>query len=268
MGARVKEPVAREREFYDAWAGRVDPEKIKVEQYFEASTCPENRYLLKSMGDIRGASILELGCGAGENSVYFSLMGANCLASDCSEGMLELVQSLASRYQVKLKTQVMDAMDIPYPDNHFDFVYTANTLHHVDFEMATREIHRVLRKDGKLLSWDPLRHNPVINIYRRMATKVRTADEKPLDINVVAKLKRLFSRVEYDTFWLATLWLFICFFLVEKIHPNDEPYWKKIVTDEPRLRARYLKLERIDKFLKKLGFLKRFAWNIAIVATK
>ena len=249
-------------------AQEVDAGKISVEQYFEASTCPENRYLLSKMGEIRGASILELGCGTGENSVFFSLKGADCIATDCSTEMLNLAAALASRYNVHLKTQVVNAMNIPWPDNTFDFAYLANTLHHVDFEKTTREVHRVLKTGGKMLSWDPLIHNPVINIYRRIATKVRTADEKPLNINVVEKLQEYFSKVDYETFWLATLWLFVRFYLVEKVHPNDEPYWKKIVTEEPRLRNSYLKLEKIDKALKKLGFFNRFAWNIALVATK
>ena len=111
-------------------------------------------------------------------------------------------------------------------------------------------------------------HNPVINVYRRMATKVRTEDEHPLNINVAKKLSTFFSKVEYDTFWFATLWIFVRFYLIEKVHPNDDPYWKKIISDEERLRSRYLRLEKIDTFLKKIPFLKRYAWNIAIVATK
>ncbi|MBL0033466.1 MAG: class I SAM-dependent methyltransferase [Bacteroidetes bacterium] len=48
--------------------------------------------------------ILDLGCGAGENSVYFTLKGANCIATDYSDGMLHVVDELAARYNVKVKT--------------------------------------------------------------------------------------------------------------------------------------------------------------------
>ena len=133
---------------------------------------------------------------------------------------------------------------------------------------CTNEIYRVLKPGGKMLSWDPLKHNPVINIYRRMATKVRTEDESPLNINVVDKLRKNFSTVQYDTFWFATLWIFIRFYLIEKVHPNDEPYGKKIISDEERIRKRYFRLEKFDRLFKKIPFMKRFAWNIAIIATK
>ena len=117
-------------------------------------------------------------------------------------------------------------------------------------------------------TWDPLRHNPIINIYRRLATLVRSQDERPLDIGIVRFMEGLFSRVEWDVFWLATLWLFARFYLIERVHPNEEPYWKKIITDEPRLRPTYERLERVDRWLKRWPSLGRFAWNVAIVAWK
>jgi hypothetical protein len=85
---------------------------------------------------------------------------------------------------------------------------------------------------------------------------------------VIDKTKQIFSKVEYDTFWLATLWIFLRFYLIEGIHPNEERYWKKILTDELRLRRTYYRLEKLDYLLKKIPYMKRFAWNIAIVAQK
>ena len=58
------------------------------------------------------------------------------------------------------------------------------------------------------------------------------------------------------------------FYLIERVHPNDERYWKKILTDEPRLRSTYMRLERLDGYLKKLPLARRMCWNIAVVATK
>jgi hypothetical protein len=58
------------------------------------------------------------------------------------------------------------------------------------------------RRGGGVL--DPLRYNPLINIYRRMATAVRTADEHPLGMDDLRQLKRTFRRVEARFFWLAS----------------------------------------------------------------
>jgi ubiquinone/menaquinone biosynthesis C-methylase UbiE len=159
-------------------------------------------------------------------------------------------------------------MNIDFPDNSFDIVYAANILHHVNPQAALLEMYRVVKPGGKICFWDPLKHNPIINLYRQIAKDVRTEDEAPLDINIVQFTRQLFSEVTYDTFWLASLWIFLQFYLIERIDPNQERYWKKIIDEEPRLRKLYYHLEKIDRWLKKFPWMKRFAWNLAVVATK
>ncbi len=265
----LDETLEKERRFHDNWAAAIDVDGIRVADYFEACTAPENRFILRQMGDIRGKRLLDLGCGAGENSVYFAKQGANCVATDYSPGMVEVALKLAASNGVEIEGRTANAMALDFPDNTFDLVYASNLLHHIpDPKIALKEMHRVLKPGGKACFWDPLKHNPVINVYRRMATEVRTEDEMPLDINIVNYIQSLFSETSYDTFWIATLWIFLRFYLIEKVDPNQERYWKKIILEQERLAPTYLRLEKLDKFLKKLPLMKRLAWNIAVVATK
>lgn len=183
--------------------------------------------------------------------------------------MVEKALKLAAAHGVQIEGRTMNAMEIEFPDNTFDIVYSANLLHHLpDPLKALHEIHRVLKPGGKLCFWDPLRHNPVINVYRRIVTEVRTRDEMALDISITRVVQSLFRETVYDTFWLATLWIFLRFYLIERIDPNKERYWKKIIVEKIRLEPAYRRLERIDRLLKLVPFIKRFAWNIAVVATK
>ena len=264
-----EETLKKERQFHDAWASTIDVDGIRVKDYFEACTAPENRFILKQLGDITGKKLLDLGCGAGENSVYFAKKGALCVATDYSPGMVEVALKLAEKNGVKIEGCTANAMELEFPDNTFDIVYASNLLHHLpEPKLAIREMHRVLKPGGKACFWEPLKHNPVINVYRRMATKVRTEDETPLDINIVKFVNSLYSDVAYDTFWLATLWIFLRFYLIEKVHPNKERYWKKIIIEQARLEPEYRRLENLDNLLKKLPGMKRFAWNLAVVARK
>lgn len=263
------ERLARERIFHDDWASTITVESIRVEDYFEACTAPENRFIVQQMGDLQGKYLLDLGCGAGENSVYFAKRGAVCVASDYSPGMVQVTLQLAERHGVGIEGCVADAMTLHFPDNSFDYVYASNLLHHLpNPEGAIAEMHRVLKPGGKACFWDPLRHNPVINIYRRMATAVRTPDEMPLHIDMVEFVRSQFSEIAYNTFWLATLWIFLQFYLIEGVDPNKERYWKKIIEECDRLEPEYQFLEKIDGWLKKLPLIERFAWNLAVVATK
>ncbi len=263
------EVLRKEQVFHDQWAAALDVDGIQVADYFEACTAPENRFILKQLGDVRGKYLLDLGCGAGENSVYFALRGAQCVAADYSPGMVEVALKLAEKNGVEVAGRVVNAMAIDFPDNTFDIVYASNLLHHIpDPRLAIQEMHRVLKPGGKVCFWDPLKHNPVINVYRRIATKVRTEDEMPLDIRIVDFVRSRFSHTAYDTFWLATLWIFLRFYLIERVNPNEERYWKKIILEHRRLEPSYHRLERYDRWLKKLPLMKRFAWNLAVVATK
>jgi SAM-dependent methyltransferase len=259
----------REREFHDSWASEIDVDNLRVEDYFEACTAPENRFILRQLGDLRGKRLLDLGCGAGENSVYFAKRGAACVATDYSPGMVAVALKLAESAGVKIEGKVMSATDIEFADNSFDIVYASNLLHHVpDTPKAVREMHRVLKPGGKACFWDPLKHNPVIDVYRRMATKVRTEDEHPLDIQIVKDARKLFSEVAYDTHWLASLWILMEFYLIDRVHPNQERYWKKIIIEHRQLEKKYYALEKVDRLLKKIPGMKRMAWNLSVVATK
>jgi SAM-dependent methyltransferase len=259
----------KEQEFHDRWAAAIDVDGIRVADYFEACTAPENRFILKQLGPVHNQYLLDLGCGAGENSVYFALQGARCVAGDYSPGMVDVALKLAASNGVQVEGRVINAMAIDFPDNTFDIVYASNLLHHIpDPKVAIREMHRVLKPGGKACFWDPLRHNPVINVYRRMATEVRTEDEMPLDIQLVDFVRSHFSHTQADTFWIASLWIFLRFYLIEKVNPNQERYWKKIIIEHQRLRSTYSRLEKLDHLLKKVPGMKRMAWNLAVVATK
>lgn len=191
------------------------------------------------------------------------------MASDYSPGMVSVALKLAEQNHVQVEGRVINAMAIDFPDNTFDIIYAANLLHHIPDPMAViKEMHRVLKPGGKACFWDPLKHNPVINVYRRMATEVRTEDETPLDIALVKQVRSQFSAVKWDTFWIATLWIFLRFYLIEKVNPNQERYWKKIILEHTRLQPTYRRLEKLDRVLKKLPGMKRMAWNLAVVATK
>ena len=258
----------RERRFHDEWATGIEVEHLDVERHFEGATSPENRFILRQLGSLKGKYVLDLGCGAGEGSVYFALQGARCVASDYSAGMVQVAARLAERYGVSIDTMVMDATCLEVPDNTFDVVYASNLLHHVAPLAVLSEMHRALKPGGKACFWDPLAHNPAIKVYRKIAKEVRTEDEHPLTMGIVRDVRALFREVAYDTFWLFTLWIFMRFYLIERVHPNDERYWKKIITEEPRLRPLYCRLEKLDELVKRIPWMKRFAWNIAVVATK
>jgi ubiquinone/menaquinone biosynthesis C-methylase UbiE len=266
---KLKKQHKAESEFHDEWATTIKVDELDVPLNFTAITAAENRYCIERMGDLRGKRLLDLGCGAGETSVYFATQGANVTAVDISEGMINVVKKLADRYNVRVDARAMLAEDIKFDDNTFDIVFGNGVLHHTYRPATYEEVHRVLKPGGMGIFIEPLTYNPIIGIYRRIAMAVRTEDEKPFNYKDFKKLRHVFASVEHKEFWVFALWIFMRMFLVERLHPAKYRYWKHIITHHEQYRETYLKLRRWDDaLLSKLPGLGRFAWNTVIVLRK
>ena len=71
--AMLDEVLRREREFHDAWAKVIDRDGIHVPDYFEACTAPENRFILRHLGD--GAKYILVWSVVPVKTVFISLCG-------------------------------------------------------------------------------------------------------------------------------------------------------------------------------------------------
>jgi ubiquinone/menaquinone biosynthesis C-methylase UbiE len=259
----------REAAFHDTWAGSTRPDDVLVRESFEGPTSVENQFILKLMGPLTGKKLLDIGSGLGESSVYFALQGADVTALDISPGMVETTLSLGKRHGVELKGVVSVAEELNVPSASFDLVYIANAIHHVqDRTRMYDEIRRVLRPGGRFFSYDPLAYNPVINVYRRMATEVRTPDERPLTRADVKLASKYFSSFGHREFWIASLALFAKYYLKDHIHPNRERYWKRITHETEKNLRWWLPLRSADAVLTRIPGVRWLAWNVVMWGEK
>lgn len=266
----MSEELDREREFHDDWANSVQPNEVDVMGAWTELATPETFWISRQLGDIKGLKVLDLGCGLGEGSVYFALRGAEVTASDLSPGMCDLARRVAIHNGVQVQTLITSATDLSnVPDNSYDIVYGANMLHHVDIEKCIDEVFRVLKPGGRAAFWDPVQYNPIINIYRKMASGVRTEDEHPLRVKDLAYIKQKFDKTNTKFFWLSATLIFVRFYLIDKIGPSEGRYWKLII-DRREKHSNFLKFaHRFDRvLLRVIPPLKWWCWNVAVVAKK
>jgi len=261
--------VEREVEFHDEWAKSVDPASVRVDAIETVCTMPETRYIISVIGkeNLKSKKILEIGCGCGEASVYFAKQGAEVFATDISQGMVDLTLNVASYHNVTINGKACPADSLPFEDNTFDIVYAANVLHHVDFDLTLDEIKRVLKPDGMFVCWDPIKYNPAIIVYRRLASGVRTIDEHPIDKAYLKSVKKRFCHVSNKGFWLLTNLVFVKYYFVDKLNPSKVRYWKYIIEDAENIKGMYSRLENIDRLLLKMfPFLKWMCWNMVVIS--
>ena len=259
----------RETEFHDLWAVSTPLDQIAVREAFEAPTAMENKAILELMGDLRGQRLLDVGAGLGESSVYFAMRGALVTAVDLSPGMVRCAVELGRLHGVAIDGVVQSGEDLNVAENHFDIVYIANTIHHVtDKDRLFQQIHRALKPGGRFFSFDPLAYNPVIEVYRRMATKVRTEDEAPLTFADAEHAGQYFLNVQHREFWILTLSLFLKYFLIDRVHPNADRYWKRIFGETASSLWWWMPLERVDRILTRIPGVRRLAWNMVMWGEK
>jgi SAM-dependent methyltransferase len=259
----------REAAFHDAWAGSTPIGDVLVRECFEAPTALENRFILSRMGNLKGKRLLDIGAGLGESSVYFALQGAQVTITDISPGMVQTGRELARRHGVEVEGIVSEAEDLGVAAETFDFVYIANTIHHVrDRDALFQKIHRALKPGGRFFSYDPLAYNPAINVYRRIATEVRTEDEKPLRVADLQLARKYFPNVRHREFWISTLLLFVKYYSVDRVHPNQDRYWKRILRETPESLHWWKPLRAIDAALTRLPLMRWLAWNIVMWGEK
>ena len=261
------ERIQNEREFHDEWANSEDVEKIDVRASNEVCTAPEMRYITKRLGDMKGKRLLDVGCGLGEASVYFAMLGADVTSFDLSQGMLDATSRLAQANGVSVKQHVASAEDMQLSsDAKFDIIYAGNLLHHVDIEETITRIKPHLAVGGMFVTWDPLTYNPAINVYRSMATDVRTPDEHPLKWSDIKLFHKHFGTVETRYFWFTTLIIFVIMAFAQRRNPNKERFWKVVVQEGNKWGWLYRPLESLDRLLLAVfPPLRLLCWNVVIV---
>jgi 2-polyprenyl-3-methyl-5-hydroxy-6-metoxy-1,4-benzoquinol methylase len=108
---------------------------------------------LALLGDVGGRRILDLGCGEGGYARELARRGADVVAVDGSERLVEVARARAAAAGLAVRHLCRNANDLAgLGDASFDLVLAAMSLMDVaDYAGAVREAHRVLRPSGELV---------------------------------------------------------------------------------------------------------------------
>jgi len=150
------------------------------------------------MAGAKSKDVLEIGSTAWENLDLVNNSPRNVTCINISEKFLQKGKDLYNELNpsTNIDFVLMDANKLEFADNSFDVVFGIGILHHLDFETAIKEIHRVLKNGGFCCFSEPLIGNPIGKIVRKRTPEVRTPDEKPLGKQEITVLNNYFE-VDY-----------------------------------------------------------------------
>ena len=110
---------------------------------------------LNHFGDIRGKTIMEIGCGPGASALYFASLGADVIAIDISaKAISDLTEFCADHGITNVRPICVNVLDISTV-GQVDFVFGCLILHHLEpFGQFASQLRRTLKPGGKAFFYE------------------------------------------------------------------------------------------------------------------
>lgn len=152
-------------------------------------------YSFALLGDVRGRTILDFGCGSGENSLLLARRGARVIGVDISADLLALASRRLALNGLGGSAEfvVGSAHDLPLPDASVDGVMGIAILHHLDLQAAAKEIYRVLKPGATAIFQEPVRDSAVVRGVRKLIP-YRAPDVSPFERPLTTRELKAFAR--------------------------------------------------------------------------
>jgi SAM-dependent methyltransferase len=190
-------------------------------------------YAYHELGGVEGRRIVDFGCGSGANSVLLANRGAHVWGIDISEDLLRLARR---RLEVSGRAGgatfiAGSAHDMPFPDNSIDVVFGIAILHHLDLDLVSREVRRVLKPGGRAIFQEPVRNSAVVRFVRSLIP-YRAPDispyERPLTDGELRRFAAGFTTCSVRAFALPHV-------QVGQKLPVVKKYWRTLYDMDRRL---------------------------------
>jgi ubiquinone/menaquinone biosynthesis C-methylase UbiE len=125
-------------------------------------TMPEKKFrriLVESIYPQDDESILEFGFGTGQNLILVKNQNQNIRLTglDIDPKVKDIANYKLAKNNLTVPLDLYSGNIFPYPDNHFDKIYSCLVFHQLDADTKTnclKEIYRVLKPGGELIIAD------------------------------------------------------------------------------------------------------------------
>jgi ubiquinone/menaquinone biosynthesis C-methylase UbiE len=136
------DPITSVQSGYDRWAAVYDHDGNPLQGF-------EEPVVQAAAGNVRGLTVLDLGCGTGRHSLWLAAAGATVTAVDFSEGMLAEARKKPEADAVRWLAHNLDET-LPFAGGTFALVVSGLVLEHLrELDGFFAEARRVLKPGGR-----------------------------------------------------------------------------------------------------------------------
>ena len=118
-------------------------------------------FMIEQFVALQDQKILEIGCGDGRISKLLAHNSRKYIAIDPDEQSIEKAKSQIPHVDFRIGSG--EALE--FEDGSFPLILFTLSLHHLDSNLALKEVHRVLTSDGQLIILEPLANGEVARIF-------------------------------------------------------------------------------------------------------
>jgi len=159
----------------------------------------KNRLIDKIASEYRSGTLLEVGCGLGQDLAKFAKRGLTVTGIDLAPSVALMARKHLEAYGLKGDVFQGNGEDLQFSDDKFDVVYSCGVLQHTpNIQQAVDEIYRVTRKGGMAVVVVYHRYSLFHLISKLGKANVEFEDQDPPIINTYSKkeLWRIFSKFQ------------------------------------------------------------------------
>lgn len=137
---------------FNDWSKKYD-KSVLQQLVFRRS---HDMFIMDLVQDKKPFRLLDVGCGTGEFILKLREQrnDLSIYGMDISDEMINVAKQ-KSRLDNGLDFKIGDVENMPYEDNYFDYITCSHSFHHYpNKRKAVREMHRVLKNNGKVMIID------------------------------------------------------------------------------------------------------------------
>ena len=148
--------MSKDKDNYIDYTHKFFQKWLPLYDLFAASIFNVYSQTVKEVKVTKGLKVLDICTGTGEISIRLAKQGADVVAVDITEAMLNKAKSKAEKKTLKIDFRIMDARKLEFADSSFDVVVISNALH----DMPRRVRLEVLKE-----AWRVAKNKLVITDY-------------------------------------------------------------------------------------------------------